>query len=358
MSEHTSDPGPQPPQQDLLRNLGFGAGAIPEGVAAQCDLVRAATGADAVVLTLVGQVEPQVRSGPSEVGGVPTTVDVRTSAGLPFGTLTAYAATPVDTGLLDAAAGAVALLAELEEARTRLFDLEETVARSEDDLSRASGQIVHDLNNPLAAISMCLEIARDEVPEGDLLASLLDRAAGSAAKLKTLVVSLDDYGQPREPGSTDLAVEVPSLLAEYEPLLDETVRVVGELPAVGLAPNEARTVLGELWENATKFRRDDVDLEVEVGAEPVGDHWRVWVRDNGRGIEAGDLERVFAPTVRLDKRVPGLGLGLAGVRRIVTRAGGRVGVESTPGTGSTVWFEVPAASPEQHRSPRGVGDAD
>lgn len=350
MSEHTSDrvvPSADEhalPEATLLRALGFEDGAVPDGVEDQCALAHQATGADGVTLTLAGAGDPVVSAGRVADGGVTTDVEVRTSSGTVFATLAAHASGPVERGPLEAAARGIAGLAELEEARTRLFDLEEAVARSEDELSRASGQIVHDLNNPLAAISMCLEIARDEVPEGELLASLLDRAAGSAAKLKTLVVALDDYGQPSEPGAADLAVEVPALLAEFEPLLDETVQVIGELPVVALSPNEARTVLGELWENATKFRRDDVDLQIEVGAEPVdGGRWRVWVRDNGRGIEAPDAERVFAPTVRLDKRIPGLGLGLAGVRRIVTRAGGRVGVSPAPGGGTTVWFEAPAA---------------
>ncbi|MBE7323312.1 HAMP domain-containing histidine kinase [Nocardioides sp. Y6] len=349
MSEHTSGPVQQAPQDDLLRGLGVAGGAVPDGVQGQCDLARAVTGADVVLLTLVGHEDPWVRSGAADLGGVPTTVDLRTSDGQAFGTLTAYAPAAVETAPLEAVAAAVTSMVELEAARSRLFDLEEVVARSEDELSRASGQIVHDLNNPLAAISMCLEIARDEVPEGELLANLLDRAAGSAAKLKTLVVSLSDYGQPAEPGACDLSVEVPALLADYEPLLDETVRVAGDLPVVALAANEARTVLGELWENATKFRRDDVDLEIVVAAEQVGDRWRIAVSDNGRGIDEADVERVLAPTVRLDKRVPGLGLGLAGVARIVTRAGGRVGIDSTPGVGTTVWFEVPAAAPAEHR---------
>lgn len=339
MSEHT----PGPDSSALLRRLGFDAGATPSGVEEQCTLTRAALGADCVELTLVGASQPQVRVGESVSGGVASAVDVRTPSGQVFATLTAHASGPVDQVLLEAAGGMVAALAELEEARTRLFDLEEAVARSDDELSRASGQIVHDLNNPLAAISMCLEIARDEVPEGELLASLLDRAAGSAAKLKRLVVALDDYGQPAEPGTSDLAVEVPALLAEFAPLLDETVHVVTDLPTVALASGEVRTLFGALWENATKFRRDDVDLEVEVGAERMGEMWRLWVRDNGRGIDEADAERVFAPTVRLDKRVPGLGLGLAAVRRIVTRAGGRVGVEAAPTEGTTVWFTLPAA---------------
>lgn len=312
-------------------------------------VLRAATRADAVLLHTSGSSEPRVRVGDAadRLDGV--TVELRTSSDDLLGTLTVVGGEgPVEEMLAGTARGVVALC-EMEMSQARLFDLEEAVARADVELAEASGQLVHDLNNPLAAVAMCLEIAREQVEDGTLVAQLLDRADGSATRMKRMLVSLDDYGQRPVPGVSDLAVEVPALLADFAPLLDETVRVVGDLPTVALSPGDLRTVLVALWENATKFRRDDVDLEVTVTAEPAGEGWRVKVSDNGRGIDPADAERVLQPTVRLDKRVPGLGLGLATVRRVVAAAGGRVGVDSGPGEGTTVWFEVPAGSPSPHR---------
>ncbi|QCC76953.1 sensor histidine kinase [Nocardioides daphniae] len=317
---------------------------------AQCRLARVATGATAVAVHVTGRDTPLAVDGDPRGAPEAGAVDLVAADGVALGRLVAHADGPVDQDLLEVAAGGVVAHWELEAARNRLFDLEDVVARGDDQLAQASGQIVHDLNNPLAAIAMCLEIAREQVEDGDLLASLLDRAAGSAERMKRMTVALNDYGQRPVAGVTDLADEVPALLREFEPLLDEVVEVVGPLPTVALSPGDVRTVLTALWENATKFRDEDSDLEVTVTAEPVRESWRVAVTDNGRGIDEADLERVFAPTVRLDKRVPGMGLGLAAVRRIVAAAGGRVGAERAPGGGTTVWFEVPGAVPPGHSS--------
>lgn len=348
MSEHTSGDPSASDAAALLERYGLVPG-VPSGpLVAQCRLARVATGAAAVAVHLDGLAEPVASDGDPADAPPVASADLLAEDGAVLGRLVAYADRPVDADLLGVAAGGVAALLEAEAARARIFDLEEAVARSDDQLAQASGQIVHDLNNPLAAIAMCLEIAREQVPDGELLASLLDRAAGSAARMKRMTVALNDYGQRTTQGSTDLAVEVPALLREFEPLLDEVVEVVEPLPVVGMSPGDVRTVLTALWENATKFRDDEVDLEVVVDAEQAGEAWRVRVTDNGRGIDQAELERIFAPTVRLDKRIPGMGLGLATVRRIVAAAGGRVGAEQPPGGGTRIWFEVPAAGPSGH----------
>ena len=83
---------------------------------------------------------------------------------------------------------------------------------------------------------------------------------------------------------------------------------------------------------------------LEVGADVAGRAVRCWVRDNGPGIEPSDQARLFTPFSRLHKvRTTGQGLGLSIVRRIVTRLGRQVGVESRPDHGSTFFFTLPAA---------------
>jgi signal transduction histidine kinase len=68
------------------------------------------------------------------------------------------------------------------------------------------------------------------------------------------------------------------------------------------------------------------------------------VADNGIGIAAEDQERIFAPFVRLHgvEEYAGLGLGLSTVRKVVDMMGGQLGVESTPGNGTTFWIELAA----------------
>jgi signal transduction histidine kinase len=81
---------------------------------------------------------------------------------------------------------------------------------------------------------------------------------------------------------------------------------------------------------------------VRVRSEPRKGRVRLWVEDNGIGIEAAYLERIFRVFERLNRQeeYPGTGIGLAIVRRAVERMGGRSGVESTPGQGSRFWIDL------------------
>ncbi len=82
---------------------------------------------------------------------------------------------------------------------------------------------------------------------------------------------------------------------------------------------------------------------VHLGAEELPDGMvRFWVRDNGPGIAAADLEQLFTPYGRRPQtRAGGHGLGLSIVKRIVERLGGQVGVESVLGQGSLFTFTLP-----------------
>ena len=342
---------PLDPVAALLESYGLVDGPAPQGLHDLCALACAATGARGAEIVVTGRPTPVVAVGEPDTD-LTASVALRSEAGLQFGELRLRAAEDVSATVTEQLARSIAASCDLQAAQDRIFDLEQELALAEDEVARASGQIVHDLNNPLAAVSMCLEIAREQVADGELLASLLDRATGSADKMKRMVVSLSEYGQKIVPGVTDLAVEVPALVAEFSPLLDETVVVADSLPVVGISPGDVRTVLTALWENSVKFAGEDEALEVAVGAEPAArGGWRIWVDDNGRGFDAADAdaERIFTPTVRLDKRIPGLGLGLATVRRIVAAAGGHVGAEPRSGGGARVWFEVPDVVPQSHR---------
>jgi light-regulated signal transduction histidine kinase (bacteriophytochrome) len=94
--------------------------------------------------------------------------------------------------------------------------------------------------------------------------------------------------------------------------------------------------------NAIRYRRKDVAPEIAVSAEKEGDVWTFSVQDNGVGIEPEYYERVFEIFRRLHGNdIPGNGLGLALCRKIIDASGGRIWVESQPGSGSTFRFTLP-----------------
>jgi signal transduction histidine kinase len=94
-----------------------------------------------------------------------------------------------------------------------------------------------------------------------------------------------------------------------------------------------------LMQNAVKFTEKG---SITLGYDLVkGDHVRIYVRDTGKGIAKEDQERIFERFVKLDEYIPGTGLGLSVAKAHVLSLHGTMGVESTPGEGSTFWMELP-----------------
>jgi len=106
-------------------------------------------------------------------------------------------------------------------------------------------------------------------------------------------------------------------------------------------PVQLRAVVQNLVANAAKFVQPGLTAKIEVSASRAPFGWRVEVADHGIGIPPEHRERVFEPFARVHEGVPGYGIGLATVRRVVDAHGGRIGVAKTPGGGTTVWFELP-----------------
>ncbi|HYI02090.1 sensor histidine kinase, partial [Hyalangium sp.] len=123
---------------------------------------------------------------------------------------------------------------------------------------------------------------------------------------------------------------------------------VGPLPTVLGDETQLLQLFQNLLANALKFH-GQAPPRVEIAAEPKGkDGWLFTVKDNGLGIDKQYFDRIFIIFQRLHGReeYPGTGIGLAICKKIVDRHGGRIGVESQPGEGSTFWFTLPAVPTE------------
>jgi len=129
------------------------------------------------------------------------------------------------------------------------------------------------------------------------------------------------------------------------------VAVDDNLPDLCCQATKFVQVFSNLISNAIKYTPAERTPRVEVGCRRLSDGESVFfVRDNGRGIPEDSLGRVFGIFDRLsvDASIPGQGLGLAVVKRIIGLHGGRIWVESTPGEGSTFYFTVGTHERDDH----------
>jgi len=223
------------------------------------------------------------------------------------------------------------------------------VETSDERLAAFAGQVTHDLKTPLTTMSLSLELIRDELEDGataeDVLPLVTRALRGSARMLAMIedVLAFARVGTSIDPVPVDLAKVSADVIADLGSALDGVEVVVGDLPVVPGDETLLRVLLLNLLGNALKFRCPDRPLEVAVTAHRAGaGSWRLEVVDNGIGIPEADRERVFEPMLRLDKRVEGLGIGLATCRRVVDAHGGAIGVGGNPaGAGSVLWVELP-----------------
>jgi signal transduction histidine kinase len=120
---------------------------------------------------------------------------------------------------------------------------------------------------------------------------------------------------------------------------------VGALPTVRGDAIRLTQVFSNLIENAIKYMGDRPVRAIEVGTHGDNGTPTFFVKDSGPGIPAQSQDAVFRLFRRLGNTVPGEGLGLTMVRKIIEKHGGRIWIESTLGDGSTFWFTLQGAMP-------------
>ena len=253
----------------------------------------------------------------------------------------------------------------LQQEISRHTRLEEELTRAKqaaESAVMAKGEFLatmsHEIRTPLNGIVPMLDLLLHSRMAPDQQ-ELVKTASASAQQLLRIVDDILDYSK-LEADRLDLetttfnlrevAESVITLMerpAEAKGLrlqlhIDQGVR----LPVRG-DPVRLRQVLSNLISNAVKFtERGGVSLAIRRLGESAAQHQlRFEVKDTGIGIDARAQDRLFQAFSQADASTTrlygGTGLGLAICRRIVTLMGGRIGVDSEPGRGSTFWFEVP-----------------
>jgi PAS domain S-box-containing protein len=246
---------------------------------------------------------------------------------------------------------------EFEETDSVQWIMRDITERKELDALRddMTAMIYHDLRSPLGNIVSSLELMDSMIPPDETVRTMLNIARNSTARIQRLVNSLLDInrlesGQPIvDQHAIDPLVLIRESLRDVEPSAAGRHHTLenkthGVLPLVWVDVDMIHRVFINLLENAIKYT--PTGGKVEIGAQTdSGTSVKFWVHDNGPGISAPDLERIFEKFTRLrGKSNPsGLGVGLAFCKLAVLGHGGQIWVESTPGKGTTFWVTLPVA---------------
>jgi two-component system sensor histidine kinase KdpD len=222
----------------------------------------------------------------------------------------------------------------------------ETLRRSDLVKTALLRAVSHDLRSPLTGITTAIGALRSEtlVFTDEDRRVLLDTIAVDAERLGRLVGDLLDLSR-LEAGGAEPDAEVWALDdlvrdAVHDVTGNERVEVGGESPLVNVDPVQIRRVVANLVENALKFSPPATHVHVRLTA--TRQEAIVRIVDQGPGLAAPELERVFEPFYRADgDQRSGAGLGLAIARGFAAANGGRVWAESRPGQGATFALALP-----------------
>jgi PAS domain S-box-containing protein len=254
------------------------------------------------------------------------------------------------------------LNAELERrVQERTEELAQSMAELQEkteELEQFAYVASHDLREPLRTlVNYPQRLAKQYGGQFDAQAAeWLARITSGADRMRRLIDSLAHYSRvlrrDRSYAPVDCAAVVQEARTNLQAALEESRAelVVGDLPTVQGNQPQLMLLFQNLIGNAVKFRAADRPARVEVGARRHGPDWLLWVRDNGIGIEAKFLQRIFGLGERLHSasKYAGTGFGLAICEKIVNGHGGRIWVGSTPDHGSAFYFTLrdPPSAPE------------
>jgi PAS domain S-box-containing protein len=242
-----------------------------------------------------------------------------------------------------------------QELEKRVEDRTAELTRSNEALRQFAWAASHDLQEPIRTVLAYSQWLAESIANrlDDREATMLRFIEQHAARMHQLAGGLQQYIYVSESGqqswtSVDLNETVKTAISTLQGIIEETDAVIecGPLPTLQSIELLMVQLFKNLISNGIKYRSDRRP-HIQITAESSDDGWIFSVRDNGIGVDPKYFEYIFGVFRRLHGvDQSGTGIGLAICRAAVERLGGRIWVESTPGSGSAFRFFHPAVRKE------------
>lgn len=243
------------------------------------------------------------------------------------------------------------------ELETKVADRTAHLRATIQSLEGVTYHLAHDLRAPLRAMQGFATLLLEQCLP-NLSAECADyahRVNEAALQMDRLIYGLLEYGRlgsallPQTDVNLDDAIKTVLLRFRGEIEKRQAVVICEALPhKVRANPEVLQQVLMELLSNALRFVAPGVIPQIRIWSESRADVARLWIEDNGLGIASEYQDRVFRIFEKLGSPSHlGTGIGLAIVAQGMQRMGGRVGLESTLGSGARFWIELPEVRVEK-----------
>ncbi len=230
-------------------------------------------------------------------------------------------------------------------------DMMSALSTSRDQQHRLVQDAAHELRTPLTSVSANIELlAHAKDLDADTRNEMIAGVRSELRQLNTLFTEIVELATDSHDRALDREVDLRRLAedvaGQQRARTSNPITIEGASSKVLGDPPGLQRAIANLVSNAVKYSPESAPVVVRVGERTIS------VTDEGAGIPESEHERIFERFYRSDaaRSQPGSGLGLAIVKKIVTDHGGTTFVESSPNTGATVGFRLPA--------PTGIAHAD
>jgi len=276
--------------------------------------------------------------------------------GFPLGTLCVFDYKPnelngTQISAMKGLANQVSKLLELRKTKAELQKSLIALEAKNDDLEQFARIAAHDLKAPLANISSLIDVLLRYYTTNlnDNVVEMLELINNSSRQLRNLIDGILEYSRNQKILSTEKEVVfLPSffqnLLNLMNPQSQHKIQFDSTVNEININKPALQQILSNLMSNSIRYNDKEV-VEIKINYQEKDDQHNFTVSDNGKGIRAENLDKVFKifEVLELEDRFGerGSGVGLATVKRLIEGQGGNIEISSVPGEGTDVRFKIP-----------------